>query len=157
MVKAYLSLGSNLGDRNSYLTEALTLLSANLEITNQSPVYETEPWGVEDQPPFLNLAIEVQTDLEPEELLELCLQIELSLERVREQKWGPRTVDLDILLYGQETIATENLQIPHPYLTQRDFVMIPLADIAPKLLVKGKTTLEWAENFDRSKLRAIHR
>jgi len=153
MIKAYLGLGSNLGDRASYLQEALSLLSSNLEITKQSPLYETEPWGVLDQDPFLNMVIEVQTDLEAEELLELCLQIELALERVREKKWGPRTVDIDILLYGQEEIATKNLQVPHPYLTERDFVVIPLADIAPKVRVKEKSLSEWAESFDKTKLK----
>lgn len=155
MVKAYLGLGSNLGDRHSYLVEALSMLGSNMEITNQSPVYETEPWGVEDQDPFLNLVVEVQTDLEANELLELCLQIELSLERVREKKWGPRTVDIDILLYGTEEIATTNLQVPHPYLLERDFVVIPLADIAPRLQLQGKKISEWAESFDASKLRPI--
>ncbi|MCL1950515.1 MAG: 2-amino-4-hydroxy-6-hydroxymethyldihydropteridine diphosphokinase [Turicibacter sp.] len=155
MVKAYLGLGSNLGDRRAYLTEALSLLGSNMEITNQSPLYETKPWGVTDQEPYLNLAVEVQTDLEPEELLQLCQQIEHALDRVRDQKWGPRTMDIDILLYGSESIDAPDLKVPHPYLTQRDFVVIPLADIAPKVKVQGKILADWAHEFDVSLLRKI--
>ena len=153
MINVYLGLGSNLGDRAAYLREALSLLGSNLEITKQSPLYETEPWGVEDQGPFLNLVIEALTDLEAEELLELCLQIERSLERVRDLKWGPRTVDIDILFYGEDHYDSPHLQIPHPYMTKRDFVMVPLADIAPNKVVKGKTVAEWAGSFDENKLR----
>jgi len=139
MVKAYLSLGSNLGDRLNHLRSAIKHLSQQEEITvNQiSPVYETLPWGLKDQSNFYNLALEIITTCSPDELLTFCQRIEHQLDRTREVRWGPRTIDIDILLYGDQTISSETLQIPHPLMCERDFVLVPLNDIAPRLNVAG--------------------
>ncbi|MBP5199105.1 MAG: 2-amino-4-hydroxy-6-hydroxymethyldihydropteridine diphosphokinase [Schwartzia sp.] len=142
---AYLSLGANLGDREETLREAVRRLGAaeGVELTAVSSVYETEPWGKLDQPRFLNLAAAIKTTLTPEELLSLAQGIEKDLGRVRHEHWGARTIDIDILYYeGVEKNAPE-LTLPHPYMTERAFVLVPLAEIAPTLKVKGKTVEAW--------------
>jgi 2-amino-4-hydroxy-6-hydroxymethyldihydropteridine diphosphokinase len=132
---AYLSLGSNLGDRVSYLLEAQKLISLNVgEVTMQSPIYETEPWGNREQPKFLNKCLAVQTGLMASELLHQLLSIEQQLGRVRFARWTERTIDIDILFLGTEVIKTTDLVLPHPYLHQRRFVLVPLADISPQLI-----------------------
>ncbi|OPZ87768.1 MAG: Bifunctional folate synthesis protein [bacterium ADurb.Bin429] len=145
MHRVYLSLGSNLGDRAGYLREAVARLGAlpETQVTAQSRVIETPPWGVTDQPAFLNMAAALETALAPEALLAAVKAIETDLGRVRTEHWGPRTVDIDILIYEGETRDTPTLRLPHPYLTQRRFVLEPLAEIAPDLVVAGKTVREW--------------
>lgn len=138
---AFIGLGSNMGDRFRYLVKAVELLTANsaIQLVNYSSVYETDPVGYEDQNLFLNMVIEVKTSLEAEKLLDLCLQTELELGRKREIKWGPRTIDLDILLYNQENIETEKLIIPHPRMVERAFVMIPLLEVKPEIQFPEKS------------------
>ncbi|WP_079504214.1 2-amino-4-hydroxy-6-hydroxymethyldihydropteridine diphosphokinase [Mesobacillus jeotgali] len=133
--KAYIALGSNVGDRFGYLTQAIILLESHEMITvvNTSSVYETDPVGYTDQDQFLNMAIQVETNLSPFELLDTCLRIELKLGRKRQIKWGPRTLDLDILLYNQENIETEKLTIPHPRMSERAFVILPLLEMDPSI------------------------
>lgn len=130
---AYLGLGSNLGDRAGYLRQALVLLAETVVVTTVSSLYETAPWGLREQPPFLNAACEIRTALEPHELLRAAQRIEAALGRERRQRWGPRTLDVDILLYGDRIVETEALTIPHPLLAERAFVLAPLAEIAPDL------------------------
>jgi len=134
-VAAYLGLGSNLGDRESNLKSAVEMLrvSGGILAVRASSFYETEPVGYVDQPGFLNAAAEVETTLSPEELLRLCHDIEDRLGRVRTIRWGPRTIDLDILLYGDRVIDTEDLTVPHPLMHEREFVLRPLSEIAPGL------------------------
>jgi 2-amino-4-hydroxy-6-hydroxymethyldihydropteridine diphosphokinase len=134
---AFIALGSNIGNRYDYLTEAIKQLESHLEISmvNISSVYETDPVGYEDQDLFLNMVIEVMTSLCADELLDICLKLELTLGRKREIVWGPRTIDLDILLYNQENIETEKLIIPHPRMLERNFVMIPLSEIKPDIII----------------------
>jgi 2-amino-4-hydroxy-6-hydroxymethyldihydropteridine diphosphokinase len=134
---AFIALGSNIGNRYDYLTEAIKQLESHLEISmvNISSVYETDPVGYEDQDLFLNMVIEVMTSLRADELLDICLKLELTLGRKREIIWGPRTIDLDILLYNQENIETEKLIIPHPRMLERNFVMIPLSEIKPDIII----------------------
>lgn len=134
--KTYLLLGTNLGDRKSYLDRALRLIAEEVgEIKSRSSTYETAAWGKTDQPGFLNLAVEVETNLTALELLTTVLKIEETLGRVREEKWGARLIDIDIILYGNEIInISDKLQIPHPEMQNRKFVMEPLAEIAPDLL-----------------------
>ena len=131
----YLGLGGNLGDRLAALTEALTLLDATpgMRRLSCSSVYETEPWGVTDQPPFLNLAAGFETTLSPADLLAACQSVEQQVGRTETYRWGPRLIDVDILLYGDAIVntATPDLQIPHARLTERAFVLVPLAEIAP--------------------------
>lgn len=132
MVQAYLGLGSNIGDREQQLLKAIDLIGhiKGIKVTKQSPIYETAPVGYTDQPNFLNLCLEVETALSPQQLLKHCLDIEQQLHRVREIRWGPRTLDIDILLYGDNIIETDNLSVPHPRMQERAFVLIPLNDIA---------------------------
>lgn len=140
-VIAFLGLGSNLGDRAGMLSAALSLLSGpDLRIIRTSRVYESPPWGKPDQPPFLNQVVEVETTLSPEMLLARCREIEDALGRVRRERWGPRTIDIDILLYGDLVIETSDLVVPHAELRRRAFVLVPLAEVAPALrLPTGET------------------
>lgn len=132
---AYISIGSNIGDRLHHLTEAVRELHSHekVEVTKVSSIYETAPVGYTDQADFLNLAICVKTSLNPYELLAACQAIENGLGRVREVRWGPRTVDLDILLYNNDNIEAENLIVPHPRMGERAFVLVPLLEIAPAI------------------------
>ncbi|WP_226585857.1 2-amino-4-hydroxy-6-hydroxymethyldihydropteridine diphosphokinase [Halobacillus litoralis] len=137
MSNAFIALGSNLAEREGFLKDALTLLDEHQHITvrNKSSVYETAPVGYTEQNDFLNMVVEVETALPPTELLDYCQRIELDLGRRRIIKWGPRTIDLDILLYNHENMKAERLTIPHPYMQDRAFVMVPLADVAPGIVL----------------------
>lgn len=131
---AFLLLGSNLGDRVVTLHRALLALAEKGgRLVAVSGVYETAAWGMEAQPAFLNQAVQLSTDLTPEQLLTACQQIEADLGRERLELWGPRTLDVDILLYDDLVLQTEELTIPHPRLPERRFALVPLADIAPKV------------------------
>lgn len=136
MVKAYLSLGSNIGDRVGQLESAIRVLNdkRGIKVTNVSPIYETEPVGYVDQDDFLNLCIEIETDLSPHALLRDCLDTEQQLHRVRKVRWGPRTCDIDILLYGSNRVDAPDLTIPHPRMLERAFVLVPLIDIASQVV-----------------------
>jgi 2-amino-4-hydroxy-6-hydroxymethyldihydropteridine diphosphokinase len=129
----YLSLGSNLGDRLANLQNAISLLPPNIQPLTQSSVYETEPWGYTDQPLFLNLVIKANTMLDPFDVLTFVQEIEVSMGRQETFRFGPRLIDLDILFYDDLVLYTPKLTIPHPRLTQRAFVLVPLAEIAPDL------------------------
>jgi len=135
-VTAYLGLGSNVGDREEYVEQALFLLdkNPNVEMLKHSSSIETEPEGGGDQPPFINAAVAVRTKLEPYKLLELCQEIEATLGREREIEWGPRTIDIDILLYGNEIVSDDKLSIPHPLMHERLFVLKPLREIASQVM-----------------------
>ena len=129
----YLSLGSNLGDRAANLRAAINALAPNVRVTKISSFYETEPVDYLDQPWFLNCVVEAETSLAPLDLLHALRSIETQLGSKKEFAKGPRLLDLDILLYGNQTIALPELQIPHPRMLQRNFVLAPLAEIAPSL------------------------
>jgi len=139
-VTAYLGLGSNLGDRQANLDRALELLSQRLRLEKISSIYDSEPVGDVEQPRFLNLVCEASTHLTPQGLLALAKGIESKLGRVG-PSGAPRTIDIDILLYGDQVIETPELVIPHPRLAERAFVLVPLVEIAPDLVhpVSGKT------------------
>ncbi|KYD05599.1 2-amino-4-hydroxy-6-hydroxymethyldihydropteridine diphosphokinase [Bacillus atrophaeus] len=128
---AYIALGSNIGDRESYLRQAVVLLHQHeaVTVTKVSSIYETDPVGYEAQDEFLNMAAEIKTSLTPFELLDLTQSIESELGRKRDIRWGPRTADLDILLYNRENIETEQLIVPHPRMYERLFVLAPLKEI----------------------------
>ncbi len=126
----FVGLGSNLGNRKENLEQALTLLQQKCTILKQSSIIETKAMYLEDQPDFLNMVIQIETDLEPQQLLEFCQSIENKLGRTREIKYGPRTIDIDILTYNNLKIQTETLTIPHPRMEERDFVMKPLKEIS---------------------------
>ncbi len=145
----YLGLGSNLGERERFLLEALNRLhfAGKICITRWSSIYETEPVGNVEQGPFLNMVVEGKTALSVEQLLHKVLEVERHGGRIRNVRWGPRTIDIDILLYDHISLKTENLTVPHPRLTERAFVLIPLAEIAPDLVLQGahKTVKTWSE------------
>ncbi len=157
MHRAYLSLGSNIGDRQEHLERAVALLDANesIRVESVSSYYETDPWGFEDQDAFLNIALGIDTDLTPDQLLAACQAVEQELKRVRKIHWGPRTIDVDILTYGQYCSQSAVLEIPHPRMTERGFVLVPLAEIAPELSVKGRKVSDWLVEVDRSGIRKI--
>ena len=129
---AYLSLGSNKGNRQLWLDNAIELLGQNAGvILKMSSRYETKAWGISEQPDFINMCLQLQTSLSAIELLHTILQTETTLGRVRDIKWGPRTIDIDILFYENAIINSEGLLIPHPHLQERRFILMPLIDIAP--------------------------
>ena len=133
MNNVYLLLGSNEGDRVGWLQKAVALLSENCgPVLQSSPVYETAAWGITDQPAFLNRVVLLQTAQTPAELLDQIQKIESTLGRQRDIKWGQRTLDIDILFYNNEVIELPGLIIPHPFLQERRFTLIPLAEIAPE-------------------------
>jgi 2-amino-4-hydroxy-6-hydroxymethyldihydropteridine diphosphokinase len=147
----FLGLGSNLGDRLDYLQRAIDLLDADpkVHVDQVSTVYETEPVGGPDQGPFLNLAARIRTRRSPRRLLRLCHEVEKALDRVRpgmrgrplQERWGPRTIDIDILLWPGRVVATRSLQIPHPRLAERAFALVPLVEVAPGMRMPDGTSL----------------
>lgn len=129
---AYIGIGSNLGKRQENCLLAIELIEKKgIIVKKRSSIYETEPWGVKDQPLFLNMAIEVETDLAPLQLLAALKDIELEVGREKSYRWGPRVIDLDILLFGDIVENEDDLKIPHPLMHVRDFVLRPLQEIAP--------------------------
>ena len=131
--QVFLGLGSNVGDREFYLRTAIEHLQsdADVHVENQSAVIETEPFGDIEQRAFLNQVIQVATDCEPEQLLTKCLVIDQSQGRIRKEKWGPRSLDIDILFFESLQVNVQNLTIPHPEVHKRDFMLLPLLEIAP--------------------------
>jgi 2-amino-4-hydroxy-6-hydroxymethyldihydropteridine diphosphokinase len=149
-VRAFLGLGSNLGDRRRYLREAVQSLGP--AVTAVSSVYETEPvGGPHGQDRYLNVVVELHTDLTARELLGVCHRLETAAGRVRGERWGPRTLDVDILLYGDERVQEPDLEIPHPRMTRRRFVMAPLAELAPDLVAE-----DWERHVEGSVRRAAN-
>ena len=143
--KAALLIGGNLGDREENLDTAIHLIHEKAgNIINLSSIYSTAAWGIEEQPDFLNQALLIQTDKEPLELLDTLLEIETEMGRIREQKWGPRINDIDILNIDDLVMDSERLKIPHPYLSERRFSLVPLVEISPDWIhpVTGKSTME---------------
>ncbi len=131
----YLSIGGNIGDRESYLRKASALLIAELgALRKQSQIYETAAWGLENQAPFLNQVLQMETTKTPQESIATCLAIEAALGRERLEKWGPRPIDIDILFYDDVIVREDNLEIPHSRLHLRNFVLIPLLEIAGDLV-----------------------
>ena len=144
--KAFVGIGSNLGDREGNLRRAIDVLSAEegIEVVAVSELRETEPVGPVEQGPFLNGAVQLETSLGPRELLARLLAVENRLGRVRGERWGPRTIDLDLLLYGDEAIDEPGLVVPHPFLLQRLFVLEPLAELIPAQKIPGSGTVSEA-------------
>jgi 2-amino-4-hydroxy-6-hydroxymethyldihydropteridine diphosphokinase len=136
---AYVGLGANLGDREGTIRAAVAQLPGVVAVSH---LRETDPVGLTDQPRFLNGVAELETELAPRELLDVLLAVERRLGRERRERWGPRTIDLDLLLYGDEVIDEDGLTVPHPRLHERPFVLEPLADLAPKLVVPGRGGVE---------------
>ena len=144
----YIALGANIGDRAGQLSAAIDEMErTGLHVTKQSSVYETAPVGYTEQPSFFNMVVEVESRQSSDELLNTLQQIEQRLGRERLFKNGPRTIDLDILFYNGEDIQSEHLTVPHPRMQERAFVLAPLAEIAPELVVRGQTVASWLEGL----------
>lgn len=149
---AYLGIGSNLGERRNNCLIALRLLAEKgVIIRKASSFYETEPWGIKEQPDFINMAAEVETDLPPDELLKVIKGIEREMGRKETFRWGPRIIDIDILLYNDMIYESEDLRIPHPLMHEREFVLEPLSEIAPERVhpLLKKTIIELLRSLQR--------
>jgi 2-amino-4-hydroxy-6-hydroxymethyldihydropteridine diphosphokinase len=154
---AFLGLGSNLGDRHWHLAEAVHRLHspAEVSVVAASSVYETAPVGYTNQPHFLNAVIQLATAVGPEELLRRCLAVEQALGRVRRDRWGPRTIDIDVLWYDSVTRDDATLTLPHPRMHERAFVLIPLAEVAPNLMLRGESVAALAAKFAAEPVRRV--
>ena len=154
MTAAWLALGGNVGDSRALLDRAVRMLCerGDIRLTARSSDYQTPPWGVTDQPPFINLCIEVETALTPHELLARAQEVERALgrDRANEQRWGPRTADIDLIAYDDLSLHEPDLTLPHPRLFERAFVLIPLAEIAPDLRVSGRRVADAAAEAEPS-------
>jgi 2-amino-4-hydroxy-6-hydroxymethyldihydropteridine diphosphokinase len=148
----FLSLGSNLGDRQANLREAIRRLAPQVIVTAESPMYDTPPWGEKNQPTFLNMAVKGDTDLPPMDLRDLVKQIEADMGRKPSYRWGPRSIDIDILLYGDLIMDTPRLTIPHARMHERGFVLVPLDAIAAEVRhpVLGLSIHELLQRVDTS-------
>lgn len=158
METVYVGLGSNLNDPQSQVRQAILQLKnlAQSHFVCASSLYSTPPWGVKEQPPFVNAVVEIKTQLAPHDLLDALLAIERAMGRVRDQRYGPRIIDCDILLYGQQELKSERLSVPHPYLTERSFVVVPLYEIAPKLVLpSGLRLCELVKHFANEKIEKL--
>lgn len=147
-----LGLGTNLGEREQNLQQALKLLVADgtIRIDQVSSLYETAPFGVTDQPDFLNMVVSVKTDLSPQALLQKCLHVENEMGRIRSRHWGPRIIDIDLLFFDEVELQSEELMLPHPGILQRAFVILPLRDLVPSLLLEnGRTVMDMALEFEQ--------
>lgn len=159
---ALLGLGSNMGDKAGNITRAIELLTApgDIRLVGASRLYRTAPWGVTDQDWFVNACVAVNTALSAHDLLARCLGVEQDMHRVREQRWGPRVIDVDVLVYRDGTLKDRTLKnvtlndadlvLPHPRITERGFVLVPLAELAPDLELSGHTLAYWMSRIDTS-------
>ncbi|MBP1179154.1 2-amino-4-hydroxy-6-hydroxymethyldihydropteridine diphosphokinase [Methylobacterium sp. PvR107] len=151
-MRAYLGIGSNIGDMAAMLDRAVAGLAAvpGIAVVARSADYRTPPWGKTDQPWFLNGAVAIDTDLDPHGLLDACLSVEHELGRVREERWGPRLIDIDVLAYEGAAVEDARLVLPHRYVRERAFVLVPLAEIAPDLVIGGERVIDALAKLDRS-------
>ena len=149
MKKIFLALGSNIGNRQENINQAIRFLSKEITDIKRAPIYESKAVGYEDQPDFLNTVISGYTDLSPEELLNFVKKVEKQTGRIKRFRWGPREIDIDIIFYGNLVIEKDNLIIPHPRIQERDFVLKPLCDLEPEFIhpVLKKTVLELLNNL----------
>lgn len=154
---AAFGLGANIGDPKKNLSQALTSIAqcAGINLDRVSKLYQTPPWGGIEQPDFLNACVTIYTSLSPQALLAFCLSLESRMGRTRDTRWGPRTIDIDVLFYEDLQVDEERLQLPHPRMSQRAFVMVPLADIAPDKLVFEKSVKAWADELQDDEMTAV--
>lgn len=157
MARAFLGLGSNLGDKVAHLREALHLFESDAQtrVIRKSSLYTTAPVGYLEQDDFVNGVLEVETGRAPEALLALCQDVEQALRRVRRIRWGPRTIDVDILVYDDLIREDPLLTLPHPRMLERGFVLVPLAEIAPELVVEGAAVATWLSGLEPREVEEI--
>jgi 2-amino-4-hydroxy-6-hydroxymethyldihydropteridine diphosphokinase len=155
--RAWLGLGGNIGDVRASMIAALLLLQENtgIDIGKVSSLYETPPWGNISQPAFLNSVAEIRNSLTPLALLDACLEVERKLKRVRNERWGPRTIDIDILVIENLAYRHARLTVPHPQIVDRPFVLVPLAELAPELEIAGKPVQTLADQTDKTGISTI--
>ena len=155
MAISYLSIGSNIGDREDYLNKSIEKIRciSKTRLLKVSSFYETPAWGLTDQQDFLNACVEISTELSPYELLENLQSIELDLHRQRSVRWGPRTIDIDILTFGDIICEDKNLIIPHPLIAQRAFVLVPLFELNPDLVIGYKSVKDMIDDIDVSEIK----
>ncbi len=156
LATATLGLGGNIGDPAASMAQSLIMLDARADCSVKavSRLYRTPPWGKIDQAWFFNACAAVETSLPPDDLLDTCLSIEREMKRERVERWGPRTIDIDVLTYGDMVLKTAKLEIPHPRMTGRGFVLMPLADFAPQMPIDGRTVVDWLGEADISGIEA---
>lgn len=156
---AFIALGSNIGDKTGNCTRAISLISKHEDciVLRVSSFYETEPWGVVEQDKFINMAVEIETALSPFELLEFLKSLEIEMGRTKAERWGPRLIDLDIIFYNDKIIDEKGLNVPHPHMHERAFVLAPLSEIAPDLIhpLLGKSISELFKSVDSSGVKKI--
>lgn len=147
---AWLGLGGNIGEVRTAMVAALDRLDArpDTRVEAASSLYRTPPWGLADQPDFLNACAAVRTRLSPEKLLDACLETERMLKRVRKERWGPRTIDIDLLAMDRVKRADARLTLPHPRMLDRPFVLLPLCELAPDLMISGRSVCDWLSELD---------
>lgn len=155
MAISYLSIGSNIGDREDYLNRSIAKIKdiSMTRLLKTSSFYETPAWGLTDQQDFLNACLEISTELSPYELLKHLQRIELDLHRERLVRWGPRTIDIDILTFGDIICEDENLVIPHPLISQRAFVLVPLFELNPELIIGNRSIKDMIDDIDVSEIK----
>lgn len=147
-----IGLGGNIGDPLEAMRSALKAMdeNPNCKVERVSSIWKTPPWGVTDQPDFFNACAAISTTLEPRAFLDLCLSIEKNLKRIRDLRWGPRSIDIDILFFGDRMISEEGLTVPHPRIADRAFVLVPLAEVAPHAKIAGHSIAQLAAKADVS-------
>jgi len=156
-MRAYLGIGSNIGDMAQMLDRAVAGLAATpgIVVVARSADYRTPPWGKTDQPWFLNGAVAVDTDLDPHGLLDACLSVEFKLGRLRAERWGPRVIDIDVLAYEGAAVDDERLVLPHRHVRERAFVLMPLAEIAPDLVIGVERVTDALAKLDQSGIERV--
>lgn len=149
---AVIALGSNIGDKVANIEHAVALLTQTnlVRLVRHSRIFKTPPWGNTDQDWFVNSCASVKTSLNAHQLLRHCLNVEKQMGRERKEKWGPRIIDLDILVYRDVSLDDDELTLPHPHITERAFVLAPMADVAPDMIIKGQSVLAWLAAVDRT-------
>jgi 2-amino-4-hydroxy-6-hydroxymethyldihydropteridine diphosphokinase len=159
LTSAIVALGSNIGDKTANIDRAIALLTGreDVQLKGRSRDFRTPPWGKTDQDWFVNACILVDTTRNPHSLLRCCLDVEEAMGRKRAEKWGPRIIDLDVLVFGDVVLDEAELTLPHPQITKRAFVLAPLADIAPDLVIEGRSIAQWLSAIDREGIEPIEK
>ena len=156
-VEVYISLGGNIGDPSITIEDALANLSNQngVKVNTRSRFYRTPPWGNTDQAEFVNACASLSTTLSAEDLLKTCLDLETRMGRMRREKWGPRIIDIDMLTYGDQSIESETLTVPHPHMAERAFVLVPLKEIAPDFSLNGQSIDSMLETLDLTGIESL--